>query len=108
MDEPTELRNDEPEELQPWVVVDFTYEPPDGATTVALAGDFNDWSPDAELMERKEDGPSRWLGRCRPASASPIGSVDRERWDTDPNAELFDDDGLGGQNAVVRTPGTAS
>jgi 1,4-alpha-glucan branching enzyme len=109
MDERDDQQAEEADELQPWVVVEFTYEPPDGASSVALAGDFNDWSPDVEPMERNGQGGFHVM-RSLPADRRFCYRfvVDGQRWETDPNAEAFDDDGYGGQNAVVHTPGTAS
>jgi 1,4-alpha-glucan branching enzyme len=109
MDERDDQQADVADELQPWVVVEFSYQPPNGATTVALAGDFNEWSADGEPMEHDGDGTFKVM-RALPADRRFCYRfvVDGQHWDTDPNAEDFDDDGFGGQNAVVHTPGTAS
>ena len=101
---------DEQEMEGPTVVVAFEYDPPEGEIDrVSLVGDFNDWTIDAEPMERIDDGTFHL------ARALPVGRrfqyrfvVNGQDWYTDPNAEEFEPDGYGGENAVVRTDDDAA
>jgi 1,4-alpha-glucan branching enzyme len=101
---------DEHELDGPWVVVAFEYDPPEGdIERVSLVGDFNDWKVDAELMERRDDGGFH-LARSLPAGRrfQYRFVVNGQDWYTDPNAEEFEPDGYGGENAVVRTDDDAA
>jgi 1,4-alpha-glucan branching enzyme len=88
------------------VVVTFTYRPDGGtdADQVALVGDFNGWSPEAEPMLRDDHG-GFWIER-----ELEVGwehryrfVIDGDRWETDPAADGTEPDGYGGVNSVVRT-----
>ena len=82
--------------------------PAPGASSVALAGDFNGWTPSVRLTD--EDGDGIWSARVplRPGVHEYMYVVDGSRWVTDPYAERYSEDGFGNRNAVlaIATPGT--
>lgn len=82
------------------ILVEFRLEAP-GATSVALAGDFNDWEADMVLQDR--DGDGVWTGRVliEPGVHKYMFVVDGNEWVTDPDAERYSDDGFGNRNAVL-------
>ena len=88
------------------IYVQFLLRAPE-AGSVALAGDFNDWSPDIVLQD--EDGDGIWSARVplRPGVHEYMFVVDGARWVTDPYAERYAEDGFGNRNAVlaIATPG---
>jgi hypothetical protein len=71
------------------------------ARSVALAGDFNGWRPDASLLQRRGDGSWSIEVPLGPGNWSYSFVVDG-KWVEDPAAERWRDDGFGGRNAVVR------
>lgn len=83
------------------VFVQFVLHAP-GATSVAVAGDFNEWSAEGFALT-DEDGDGIWTGLF------PISQgihkymfvVDGEEWVTDPFATGYVDDGFGGRNALL-------
>jgi len=82
------------------VYVQFVLEAPT-ATSVAVAGDFSDWQPSFTLTDA--DGDGIWTGRVpvRPGVHGYMFLIDETRWQTDPNAERYQDDGFGNRNAVL-------
>jgi len=82
------------------VYVQFVLEAP-AATSVAVAGDFSDWQPSFTLTDT--DGDGVWTGRVpvRPGVHGYMFLIDETRWQTDPNAERYQDDGFGNRNAVL-------
>jgi len=82
------------------VYVQFLLDAP-AAQSVAVAGDFTDWAPDFPLED--VDGDGVWTGRVpiRPGVHSYMFLIDGSQWETDPNAERYQDDGFGNRNAVV-------
>lgn len=77
--------------------------PAEGARSVAVAGDFNDWQTDAVFLEDPEgDGVFATTLRLPPGSYAYMFVIDGERWVTDPYAVNHRDDGFGNQNAVLR------
>ena len=82
------------------ILVEFRLEAP-GATSVALAGDFNDWEADMVLEDR--DGDGVWTGRVpiEPGVHKYMFVIDGNEWVTDPDAERYSDDGFGNRNAVL-------
>lgn len=82
------------------VFVQFVLEAPT-ATSVAVAGDFSEWAPEYALED--PDGDGVWTGRVpvKPGVHSYMFLIDGSSWQTDPNAERYQDDGFGGQNAVL-------
>jgi 1,4-alpha-glucan branching enzyme len=77
--------------------------PAEGATSVAVAGDFNAWQTDAIYLE-DEDGDGVFVGTLRlpPGTYAYAFVLDGERWVADPFASNFRDDGFGTRNAVLR------
>jgi hypothetical protein len=71
------------------------------ASSVAIAGDFNGWSPTINLEDR--DGDGVWSGRLAvpPGIYEYMFVLDGSRWVTDPHAEWYSDDGFGNRNAVL-------
>jgi anti-sigma factor RsiW len=75
----------------------------EGARSVAVAGDFNDWSTESLLLEDPEgDGVFATTLRLPPGSYAYMFVIDGERWVTDPYAVNHRDDGFGNRNAVLR------
>ena len=72
-----------------------------GAQSVAVAGDFSEWEPTFALDDA--DGDGVWTGRVpvRPGVHSYMFLIDGAEWQTDPNADSYQDDGFGNQNAVL-------
>ena len=71
------------------------------ARSVALAGDFNAWRPDATPLERGADGV--WFVRVPLSQGNwSYSFVVDGQWVEDPLAESWRADGFGGKNAVVR------
>lgn len=72
-----------------------------GARSVAVAGSFNGWRPEALVMSR---GPG---GVWATTAALALGQyqyqfvVDGERWIPDPGAHAQTEDGFGGTNSVI-------
>lgn len=82
------------------VYVQFLLEAP-AASSVAVAGDFNDWEPSFVLDD--PDGDGVWSGRVpvRPGVHAYMFVIDETEWLTDPNAARYQDDGFGNRNAVL-------
>jgi hypothetical protein len=77
--------------------------PIEGARSVAVAGDFNDWATDAVFLEDPEgDGVFVGTLHLSPGSYAYMFVVDGERWVGDPYAVNHRDDGFGNRNAVLR------
>lgn len=85
------------------VFVQFMLEAPQ-ATSVAIAGDFNQWEPEIYLED--PDGDGVWTGRIpmRPGVHHYMFVIDGSEWQTDPRAERYTDDGFGNRNAVLVVP----
>lgn len=82
------------------VYVQFVLEAP-GARSVAVAGDFNGWSPQVALSDA--DGDGIWTGRValKPGVHQYMFVIDETEWMTDPQADRYTDDGFGNRNAVL-------
>jgi hypothetical protein len=82
------------------IYVQFVLDAP-MATSVAVAGDFNDWSPQMVLSD--PDGDGVWTGRValKPGVHQYMFVIDGTEWRTDPNADRYADDGFGNRNAVL-------
>lgn len=82
------------------VYVQFVLDAP-GASSVAVAGDFSEWEPAYTLED--VDGDGVWTGRVpvQPGVHSYMFLIDGTRWQTDPRAERYSDDGFGNRNAVL-------
>ncbi len=89
------------------IYVQFSIEAP-SANSVALAGDFNDWSPQIVLTD--SDGDGVWTGRValEPGVHQYMFVIDGTQWTTDPKADRYTDDGFGNRNAVLVIPEPAA
>lgn len=74
------------------------------AETVAVAGDFNEWSDRGFRLE-DPDGDGIWTGEAllSPGLHKYMFVVDGE-WVTDPQADRYVDDGFGNRNALIEVP----
>jgi len=70
--------------------------------TVAIAGDFNGWNPQANLLE-DPDGDGIWTGtlKLEPGRYEYMFVLDGEKWFPDPNALRYVKDGFGNRNAIL-------
>jgi hypothetical protein len=82
------------------IYVQFVLDAP-SATSVAVAGDFSAWEPSFTLDDT--DGDGVWTGRVpvEPGVHAYMFLIDGTRWQTDPRAERYRDDGFGNRNAVL-------
>lgn len=89
------------------IYVQFVLDAP-GASSVSVAGDFNEWEDPYALQDL--DGDGVWTGRVpvRPGVHAYMFLVDDSTWMTDPHAERYAEDGFGNRNAIlaVATPAT--
>jgi len=81
-------------------MVRLTFVAPD-ARNVAVAGNFNKWSTNSNVMTR-ENGTWTITLPLKPGVYTYMFIVDNEQWVTDPHAETYRDDGFGYQNAVLK------
>ncbi|MGB2783832.1 MAG: zf-HC2 domain-containing protein [Atribacterota bacterium] len=72
------------------------------AHTVAIAGDFNGWNPQANILEDPE-GDGIWTGtlNLEPGRYEYMFVMDGEKWFPDPNALRYVKDGFGNKNAIL-------
>ncbi|PKP54816.1 hypothetical protein CVT91_18095 [Candidatus Atribacteria bacterium HGW-Atribacteria-1] len=70
--------------------------------TVAIAGDFNGWNPQANILE-DPDGDGIWTGtlKLKPGRYEYMFVLDGEKWFPDPNALRYVKDGFGNKNAIL-------
>ena len=83
--------------------VQFSLRISDGKShTVAIAGDFNGWNPQANLLE-DPDGDGIWTGtlKLEPGRYEYMFVLDGEKWFPDPNALRYVKDGFGNKNAIL-------
>ncbi len=69
---------------------------------VAVAGTFNKWKVDADVLKKADNGYWTINIPLKPGTYTYMFVVDGKAWVADPNAQLYDDDGFGGKNSVVR------
>jgi opacity protein-like surface antigen len=70
------------------------------AVTVAVAGGFNDWNPDANPLRKGADGWWETRLELGPGTYEYIYIIDGE-WTTPPESKLTVDDGFGGSNGIL-------
>jgi len=72
------------------------------AHVVAIAGDFNGWNPQANILEDPE-GDGIWTGtlKLEPGRYEYMFVMDGEKWFPDPNALRYVKDGFGNKNAIL-------
>ncbi len=72
------------------------------ARHVAVAGTFNKWKVDANVLTKQENGLWTISIPLKPGVYTYMFIVDGKAWVTDPNAESYRDDGFGYKNSVMR------
>ena len=73
-----------------------------GATSVALAGSFNEWSASTHPLRRaKPDGLWTIVVPLPPGEHTFMFVVDGKEWVSPPLAEDYSDDGFGAKNGIV-------
>ena len=79
----------------------FTLPAAVGARQAAVCGEWNDWSPDADVMDVGEDGFSLTieLEVGRPYRFRYL--LDGQRWENDWHADFYVPNGYGGDDSVV-------
>ncbi|MEW5693826.1 MAG: glycogen-binding domain-containing protein [Candidatus Hydrogenedentota bacterium] len=77
------------------------------AKKVYVAGDWNNWSPDADLMTKNSQGLWEIDLDLMPGEYQYKFVVDGE-WKQDPSNPLSADDGFGGKNSVLKVEGSDS
>jgi hypothetical protein len=83
--------------------VQFSLRTGDNKThTVAIAGDFNNWDPQVNILEDPE-GDGIWTGtlKLEPGRYEYMFVMDGEKWFPDPNALRYVKDGFGNKNAIL-------
>jgi 1,4-alpha-glucan branching enzyme len=82
--------------------VEFTFA--GNAQSVALAGDFNQWSPTTDPMKRGPDGAWTIVKKLAPGTYAYKYVVNGTTWKQDEANPNGTDDGFGGKNSVVTVP----
>jgi len=86
------------------VAIAFELDPGVAASTVAVAGDFNDWAIDVDLMERRTDGSFHLTKVLAIGKAYRFRYVlDGDRWVNAWDADDYAPNHFGGEDSVVRT-----
>ncbi len=82
--------------------VRFRYRPDHRASSVHVAGSFNEWNKSSHAL-RDDDGDGTWELELElePGRHAYKFVVDGNDWRPDPDAAETDDDGHGGQNSVL-------
>jgi len=82
------------------VYVQFALDAP-GASSVAVAGDFDGWAGSHTLEDL--DGDGIWTARVpiQPGVHAYMFLVDESTWMTDPRAQRYAEDGFGNRNAIL-------
>ena len=72
------------------------------AKSISVAGDFNGWNTSTNQLEDPE-GDGIWTGKMylKPGRYEYMLVIDNSKWVTDPNANVYADDGFGSKNAVL-------
>ncbi len=71
----------------------------------AVVGDFNDWSPDAHVMTRAEDGRLERAVEFSPGQRVRFRyRIDGERWENDWDADDYVPNDHGGDDSVLIVP----
>lgn len=79
------------------------------AVEVSVAGDFNDWDPDANPMKQHKDGSFRSTIEMQPDSEVHFRYVvNGEHWCNDWHADGYQSGGFGADNSIVITGDPAS
>ena len=75
--------------------------PADVGTTVAVVGEFNDWSPDAHRMRREDDAFTAVIPLMPGRAYRFRYLVDGERWLNDWAADAYVPNEFGGEDSLV-------
>lgn len=81
----------------------FTFSDP-GASSVALAGSFNNWSTSADPLAKGSDGVWSIVKDLPSGSHQYKFVVNGGQWKEDPNNPNSADDGYGGKNSLLQVP----
>jgi 1,4-alpha-glucan branching enzyme len=82
----------------------FSFEAPPGTNAVYLAGEFNGWRPDLDLMS-DDDGDGVWtITYDLSPGTYQYKFVADGSWFQDPNNPEAAPDGFGGNNSVIVVP----
>lgn len=84
------------------VAVDFELPACIEAESVALCGEFNDWSCEATLMARDEDGPWKATVLLLPGSSYRYRFlIDGGRWENSWTADVYVANPFGSEDSVI-------
>ncbi len=78
----------------------FTYLAP-GASSVSLAGSFNDWNTGADPMTKGDNGVWSVVKKLDPGSYQYKFVINGTDWKEDPDNPETADDGYGGKNSLL-------
>ena len=82
--------------------VTFTLEPSVDAQAAAVCGEWNDWSPGADLMRRDPEGGFSLTVDLDAGRAYRFRYLlDGQRWENDWAADAYQPNGFGGDDSVV-------
>lgn len=81
----------------------FSYSAPT-ASSVHLAGSFNNWSTSADPLTKGTDGIWTLVKRLDPGAHQYKFVVNGSDWKEDPNNPNSADDGYGGKNSMIQVP----
>ena len=82
--------------------VTFTLEPSVDAQTAAVCGEWNDWSPGADVMRRDAEGGFSLTVDLDAGRAYRFRYLlDGQRWENDWAADAYQPNGFGGDDSVV-------
>ena len=82
--------------------VTFTVDPRVGAQAAAVCGEWNDWSPGADVMHRDAEGGFSVTVDLDAGRAYRFRYLlDGHRWDNDWSADAYQPNGFGGDDSVV-------
>jgi 1,4-alpha-glucan branching enzyme len=83
--------------------VTFEVQPEETVETVALCGEFNDWSPATHPMKRRKDGRfSVTLSLTAGQQYRFRYLVDGERWMNDPAADAYRPNPFGSEDSIIQ------
>ena len=80
--------------------VPFTFFAPD-ATSVHVAGSFNDWNPKKHKLTKKKDGTWSKKVALKPGRHEYKFVINGDTWECDQHPRVCCPDGCGGMNAVL-------
>jgi len=81
--------------------VTFVAAPEVEAAALSVVGDFNEWDPNAAPMQRRKDGFWAKTIRLDPGTYRYRFVTEGGEWLNDPDADGFEDTGMGSENCVL-------